>query len=246
MRGWERSNAALDESLKQRLVGAAVIISLVVIFLPMILDGGRYTEFKKIRIEIPARPGMGFSSSIAPLVPAEPRTIIRTEPSESAAINRVEAQGKASIIDEELAEIIKPIEAPERIVSKQGVRVTPSSTEQAKPASTLKKVMAKAAPTKVATARPVKTSRAKPLPGPTAVTAWVVQVGSFSSRESAIELRNKLRKKGFVAFVESFDNSGQAAHRVRIGPETSRGRADRTLAGLHKKMQIKGIVVSYP
>ncbi len=79
-----------------------------------------------------------------------------------------------------------------------------------------------------------------------AVSAWVIQVGSFGSRENAIKLRDKLRKKGFTAFVESFGSNGKSSHRVRIGPEVNRSRAEKVLSDLSKKMSLKGIIVSYP
>ena len=85
-----------------------------------------------------------------------------------------------------------------------------------------------------------------PAPSASMVTAWVVQVGSFSNRNSAIQLRDKLRKQGFAAFVESFDAGGKPSHRVRVGPETARSRSEKTLVELNKKMKLDGIVVTYP
>jgi DedD protein len=207
----------MDERLKQRLIGAAVVISLGVIFLPMILDGGRHTEFEKIRIEIPQRPEVDYSSAIAPLTPPE-ISVSRTEDSQ-AGPDEIDLEGSKPIIDAELEAMIKPIEEPDEV---------------SKPA---KKPDAASEKTTVASI---------PATAPSVVSAWVVQVGSFSSRSSAIGLRDKLRKQGFAAFVESFDASGKPSHRVRIGPETARSRSEKTLAELKKKMKLDGIVVTYP
>ena len=244
----------VDEQLKQRLVGAAVVISLGVIFFPMILDGGRHTEFAKIRIEIPQQPDVNYSSSIEPLARPEVRLRKPEEVMSTPDIDDIEAQGLAPILDDELTELIKPIEAPEEIVSKQGVDVRKSTvvvtkkpTTTKKPITTNKTVPKLEKPKKpVAKAQVPAPTPILPLPGPSAVSAWVVQVGSFSSRESAIGLRDKLRKRGFAAFVESFVKKGKASHRVRIGPETMRSRSEVTLASLKKKMQLEGIVVTYP
>jgi len=241
----------VDEKLKQRLVGASVVISLGVIFLPMILDGGRHTEFAKIRIEIPSQPEVNYSSRIEPLARPEVRLRKPEEVMSSTDIDEIEAEGLAPILDEELAELIKPIEEPEEIVSKQGVDVRKSTAEVKKPAKTIPKPAPKASkpekPKKtVAKAKTKESTPILPLPAPSAVSAWVVQVGSFSSRQSAIGLRDKLRKHGFTAFVESFMKKGKASHRVRIGPESTRSRSETTLAALKKKMQLEGIVVSYP
>ena len=239
----------MDDRLKQRLVGAVVIISLGVIFLPAILDGGRYTEFEKIRIEIPQRPDVDFSSSIAPLAPPEVRLPAPAEPEISPDLDAIDTAGKAPILDEELKEMIKPIEAPKEVVSKQGKDMRKPAEDASKAA----KPGPKAEQPKVAKSAGAKPSKviskpapSLPLPRPSAVSAWVVQVGSFTSRDSAIGLRDKLRKQGFAAFVESFEKNGKSSHRVRIGPETSRDRSEKTLASLKQKMQLKGIVVTYP
>jgi len=239
----------VDEQLKQRLVGAAVVISLGVIILPMVLDGGRHTEFSKIRIEIPQQPEVNYSSSIEPLARPEVRLPKPEEVLSPLDVDDIDAEGLAPILDDELTELIKPIEAPEQVVSKQGVDVRKSTAaieEKVKKAPAAQKTVVKQEKAKKTVAKVQKTAPVIPLPGPSVVSAWVVQVGSFASRESAIALRDKLRKHGFAAFVESFVKSGKASHRVRIGPETTRSRSETTLAALKKKMQMEGIVVTYP
>jgi DedD protein len=236
----------VDDRLKQRLVGATVIISLGVIFLPAILDGGRYMEFETIRIEIPPQPEVDFSSTIAPLAPAEVRLPENTNIAGPPDLDAIEAQGREPILDEELSELIKPIEAPEEIVSNKGVKVSKPEPETASKATD--KAPSPVTPKKPGKAKVIAktTPPSLPLPAPSSVNAWVVQVGSFSKRESAIDLRDKIRKQGFAAFVESFDKNGAAAHRVRVGPETTRGRSEQTLAALKEKMKLGGIVVTYP
>lgn len=46
----------MDEQLKQRLVGAAVIVSLIVIFVPMLLDQPEDTEPVEVDTRIPQKP----------------------------------------------------------------------------------------------------------------------------------------------------------------------------------------------
>ena len=247
----------MDERLKQRLIGAAVVISLGVIFLPMILDGGRHTEFEKIRIEIPQKPEVDYSSAIAPLTPPE-ISVTRIEESPTGP-DEIDLEGSKPIIDAELEAMIKPIEEPDEVVSKQGVDLRKPDADE-KPAAIEPKPVAKPAEKPVAVktepvSKPAKTPDAVeektavasvPVTSPSVVSAWVVQVGSFSSRSSAIGLRDKLRKQGFAAFVESFEATGKPSHRVRIGPETARSRSEKTLAELKKKMKLDGIVVTYP
>ena len=56
----------MDEGLKKRLVGAAVLASLVVIFVPMLLDREPVLEQGLQRTNIPPRPEKAFSSRVLP------------------------------------------------------------------------------------------------------------------------------------------------------------------------------------
>ncbi len=52
----------METTLKQRLIGAAVIIALAVIFVPMILDGSGQRESVAINIDVPPEPKFTFES----------------------------------------------------------------------------------------------------------------------------------------------------------------------------------------
>lgn len=59
-----------------------------------------------------------------------------------------------------------------------------------------------------------------------------VQVGAFGDSASAEKLAEKLRRKGFPAFVSPSTGASGARWRVRVGPMSSRDDADRTAARL--------------
>ncbi len=79
-----------------------------------------------------------------------------------------------------------------------------------------------------------------------ALSAWVVQAGSFSDVKNANQLRDKLRKAGYPAFVEAVDGKQKSMFRVRVGPELDRNRAQRYLKKLNEMFAIEGLVVAYP
>ena len=54
----------METTLKQRLIGAAVIIALAVIFVPMILDGSGRQESVALNMEIPPEPTFTFNSDL--------------------------------------------------------------------------------------------------------------------------------------------------------------------------------------
>lgn len=58
-----------ETNLKVRLVGAIVLVSMAVIFIPMILDGREATGMTVGESNIPNKPANGFISKIIPLTP---------------------------------------------------------------------------------------------------------------------------------------------------------------------------------
>ena len=64
----------MDERLKRRLVGAVVLVSLAVIFLPMLLEERQGREVRIETSNIPAKPAVdeGYRSKVRPLPDDEP------------------------------------------------------------------------------------------------------------------------------------------------------------------------------
>jgi DedD protein len=200
----------MDELLKQRLVGAAVLVLLAVIFIPMILDRSPEREVRIEHPTLPARAEPEFSSRIVPL--AEPRTPL------------VESEPGRQIV-------------PESKPPKPAVRGSSSSalTAEAKPPATGEKPAPAPAP------QPKATKEAEPPPA-----AWAIQLGSFSSAKNAIELRDKLKKMGYVAFIETAQVDGKEITRVFVGPELTKERAEELVKKLRAEIDLNGIIVQYP
>ncbi len=195
-----------DSKLKQRLIGALVLIILVVIFVPMLLDEPRESSLKATNI--PAQPEE-FSSKITPL--DEPLPVTQAPPNNSPAI------------------VVERTPADTSQTPGTGALVTPDQPpEPEDPAADIAKDMTKGANDRLT------------------VSAWVVQLGSFSKEENALKLRDQLRAKGYTTFVESIDAKGVKVFRVRIGPELDRARAEAIREKLENELKIKGIVGRYP
>jgi len=82
----------MERRLKERLTGAAVLVMLAVIFIPMILDDSVDTDTSIRATNIPPRPKTEFTSRIAPLKEAE------------LALESV--PGKAGVIQEEVTDLL--------------------------------------------------------------------------------------------------------------------------------------------
>jgi len=195
-----------ETNLKVRLVGATVLVSLAVIFIPMVLDGRESTTSAITESNIPPKPEGGYISKVIPLTPAVK---------------------------------IKPVVESKPVIKKGlAAQVSPKTKQTEKPETK------PAQKTAVKQPKPVKIAAVKPTPKSVEVkkireglSAWAVQVGSFGSKKNAFALRDKLRKKGFSAFVDTVSVNDTASFRVRIGPELKRESAEtirKKLAGVYK------------
>ncbi len=180
-----------EKAVKQRIVGAIVLVALAVIFIPMLLPGDRGRDFTEIDPVIPDKPASIENLKVLeidkPVPPPPPRTVIRRPVDEATP----------------------PSSVPEPVV-------------------------------------PADAAAPEPAPKQEAVRTWAVQVGSFSNRKNALRLRDKLRAKGYAAFVEKLSTASKVVYRVRVGPEVKRNDAVALQKELQNKMKLKGLVVRHP
>lgn len=211
-----------DNQLKQRVVGAIVLVSLAVIFIPMILSGSDPASSGLSSSIIPQKPEHDFVSRIIP--------IERQAPDVAAA----PAPEMAAKPDSKQAPVVKSAAK----VDSKPVLTPPAASKPRTETKTAKKTVSNTAATSASDSPPVVRK---------GLEAWVVQVGSFSSKENAFGLRDKLRGKGFPsAFVDSIHEKDKTTYRVRIGPEVKKTESEETLARLKKMTGSKGFVTHYP
>lgn len=68
---WSTLGVSMDVALKQRLVGASVLVTLGVILIPMLLQGPRENR-DATSIPIPEQPERGFETRLLPVEPPDP------------------------------------------------------------------------------------------------------------------------------------------------------------------------------
>ncbi|HET8691003.1 MAG TPA: SPOR domain-containing protein [Steroidobacteraceae bacterium] len=195
----------MEVRVRERLIGALVLVAVVVLLVPAILKGpapepaAEQRTAQTRRVEVPLGATAQAPDAQAP-VPEEPVGSVELPPS------LAEARTQAPAVPE-------PRPAP--------------SSAAAKPAGNAPREPTPAAPT---VARPPKT-----VPAPTAAAGgWAVQVAAFSTRSKADQVVADLRKRGYAAFVFDYRASGKVLYRVRVGPEPDRDRAAAIAARLAK------------
>jgi DedD protein len=72
-----------------------------------------------------------------------------------------------------------------------------------------------------------------------------VQLGAFSTRDTAQKLVAELKTKGYAAFSLEYRSGGKVLYRVRVGPEQDRSRAEAIAMRLSKD-GFKATVAPHP
>ncbi|MCE4071946.1 MULTISPECIES: SPOR domain-containing protein [Pseudomonas] len=216
--------ALLDKGLKQRVVGALVLLALAVIFLPMLFS--REDEVRQVVVEAPVMP----KPPAMPTVEVQPTEV--PEPQADDADNGVPpaetaaAQAPSAPIASLPAQQSQP--AQPKAPAPQPVAPKPAAPAQ-QPAQ------ASAAPAAPAQ-QPAQRLDSNNLP-----VSWSVQLASLSNRARADELQKSLRSQGYNAYVRSFDGM----NRVFVGPVVERAEADRLRDQLGKQQKLNGFVVRF-
>ncbi|HKK05601.1 MAG TPA: SPOR domain-containing protein [Gammaproteobacteria bacterium] len=208
--------------LKQRLIGAIVLVALAVIFIPMLLNGGRGDK------------GVSFGTNIPPK-PSEQREVRVLELHDMPQPPEKQDSGRA-LIDKDLT---APPPPGKSAGQPAGADKPSGPNESASPGDSTPKSAAESAP------QPGK-APSKSDADVQAPKGWAVQVGSFSHQKNALALRDRLRAKKFPAFVDAVRSDGATVYRVRVGPEVRRADAEALQKRLDKYIKGKTLVVAHP
>jgi DedD protein len=197
----------MDQGLKERLVGAAVLVAIGVWLIPWVLDGPESPlDTGANSLQLPAaeepmpmrtqtlRLGDDPEPEPAPAAAPEPAVAAAPPPAVSAPAPPAVAE--------------PPAETPAPVVTAREPAPRP--------------VASAATPPKPATA-------AAP---PAAKGDWVVQLGSFGEEANARRLAQRVDGFGHKAVVSSVRSNGRTLYRVRVGPMATRGAADATASAL--------------
>jgi len=214
----------MDSALKQRLIGAAVLIALAVIFVPMFLSGSPpKTETVTENLAIPPAPEREFQTRVVPTENGKPPAV-----SAPVAEHVTPAGGdKVATVD---------AGTNPRLAAEVPYSETPG-TAPAAPRPTAAAVQ----PAETAAARPVPERAA---PAASSTGRYAVHLGIFANSANADALVAGAKKQGLTAYTESAEVDGKPATRVRLGPYEDRSTAEAARLKLQKAdPKLKGSVV---
>jgi DedD protein len=75
--------------------------------------------------------------------------------------------------------------------------------------------------------------------------AWVVQVGSFTTKEAANKLRDDLQADGQKAYVRTTTSGNTAISRVYIGPKLDKNQALALKEQMDRRLKVKSMVMRF-
>jgi len=214
----------MDLRVKQRLVGASILLVLVVLIVPELLSGPK-----------PAAPLVFPDPASAP-----PATRTITVP--------VNALADGTLAVEPTAPPSAPPVMPPSTPPVMPPRASPSASPTASPGESASgRPVAAPAPSgdsREMAAMPLENAPKAPKSevstqvSPTG--AWSVQLGSFASKPNAEKLVHEVGAKGYTPYVSPIGSGTTLRFRVRVGPFAERAAAQREL----EKLKSQGLAAT--
>lgn len=221
----------MEENLKQRLVGAAVLVALAVIFLPALFD-------RDERVAIDTTTQIPTAPVIEPVVIPRP-----TKP-ENIKVPPAEKLFQPTLVDKDQQKAgesgqdkPKDIEGNSGGSKQEGTAIAEIKSEiEVKPKE---KAKPKPAPKiKSEPAEPRLNAQGSPL-------GWVVQAASFKSKESADNFTKRLLKAKYKAYSQSVDTAKGEFFRVLIGPYLDEQKAIDVKRAIDKTYKLRSRVLRF-
>ncbi|MGF2685444.1 SPOR domain-containing protein [Marinobacter sp. DUT-3] len=211
------------DGLKQRIIGALVLVSLAVIFVPMLFDEP-HSERTSNPIKIPEEPP--FPEVDAPEPPEADAPAYRLEETD-------EPEPVADRDSQQVQRVEEPVEqAPE-----------PQPEPEAAPEEPVSQPVADQS-------RPEPDDGEEPQQAGSAEYAgslegaWVVQLGSFGSADNARNLRNKVRDTGYSSHLQEIQRGDATLTRVFSGPFAEKAEAERAKKALDREFGLNSLVTT--
>ena len=232
----------MDSRAKQRLTGAVILVALFVLLVPELLTGpgdsagspGADAEdgIRRYTIDLnAAAPGTpATASEVAVALPP----VAETPP--AGAAGELAQPGDAAMP--------APAETPAQTqaASSPASRPAPAQDAPRPPATASVPASAPSSTPPAGAQAPPRADVRKPATANPESGTFVVQLGSFASKENAEKLVRDMTAKGFATFIAPITTNTRELYRVRVGPTRDRASAEALAAQLKRIGQSGSIV----
>jgi DedD protein len=231
----------MDRRVKERLIGASILVALIVLVVPELLSGPKSAvPSATLAATFPANAPEPTRNVTLDLATSKAPANSEVEPAETPGSPATAASAATS------GEASPAPTSPTAGSSSTAVSSAATPTSVAPPTTAPgvappAAAAATASPTTAApaTLKPVESAAPSPI---SLRAAWAVQLGSFASRVNADNLSRQLKAQGFAVYVLPGGSGAAARYRVRVGPLADRGSAERTAARLKSIGHVSSLV----
>ena len=218
----------MSSALQNRLVGTAIVVAIVVIFLPDLLDGKQELK-RNLFVELPQKP---------PMKTVQPPSAFDIDRVKEAATRKVEIISERAVDDYSTSDLVAENKLESRSVDVQVADIPikskslplVKSTEKAKP--------------KVSSLQQ-QTVVEQDVERLLANAGWVVQLGSFRHQKNVKELLNRLEKAGYRAFSRPVKTNSGTLTKVFVGPDLQKRDLEDALSHLKELTKLQGRVTPF-
>jgi DedD protein len=216
----------VNEVLKQRLVGALILVALALIFWPIVFVEPEEKPIAQSR-SIPEPPFVSTEAIDAPDDAGLRASPELAEYDDSQEVVDAGAQGDAGA---------------DYVVEESDMDAGPAVS-----ASTAAVPPAVPAAGEATAAAVVRSESPQPLVTDSdgVPVAWTLQVATVSSAEKADALRRRLLEKGEKAYVTTISSGGKQLYRVSVGPKFERQELERIQASINAEFGVTTMLVRY-
>ncbi len=199
----------MDPALKHRLIGAAVLSALAIIFLPkLIVSHDPRSSAADVSLSMPNAPGGDFQTKELPLV-----TPAADVP-------------QGGVVGMDASHPPAPAPASSSALPDAGAQPARSASTAGTVAPTIGAQPPNAPAVTLPTTSAPSPSTSPPIPAASAGGRYVVSLGTYSNAANAQSLVASLKAAQLPAYAETMAVAGKPVMRVRIGPYSQRGDAE--------------------
>lgn len=206
----------MDDGLKQRLIGAIVLVAIAVLFVPSLFEKNSQRTVD-LDTQIPQRPEVVTEILELP-EPTRPENI-RPAPEIGSIIDVEEVQGLGRLIVDEGFEGVGEANIPGSSAANE-VQVEESQGVKSEPNKSV-------------------------LDDDGVPVSWSIQVASFKSKERALALIDKLQADGHQSYQREASGSDGPLYRVYVGPKINKQHILQAKVTIDKKYSTSAIVLEF-
>jgi DedD protein len=240
----------MDRRVKERLIGASILVALVVLVVPELLSGPKPNTAPSPTLPAAApepirNVTVDLTTSKAPanseLEPGSPEAGAPSSAEPSGASGGTSTGATAGATAGATTGGLTAASAAYSPAAETPIAPSPAPAGTGASPSAHNGAPAKQPP-RTAAARAASVESAATSPTSAGHGSWSVQLGSFASRANADNLTRQIKGQGFSAFVLTGGSGTSVRYRVRVGPLADRESAERIATKLKSLGHVGSLV----